>query len=152
MDNEALTARLYVSIPTRKFSAEQVNQMSAQFADNNAQRQINGYLYFNGHKFLQYLEGPTRVLDELMQRIREDDRHTMDLELAFDALRARVFPDWSMACLTAEDLDDRHIEERLEQGIQSLYADGIGKAKVANAALSDLMMLALKRKMAIVRG
>lgn len=62
----------------------------------NALNSITGLLIFNGTHFLQIIEGPEPSIDELMGRLRQDDRHhhveVRDEHFADE----RGFPDWSM--------------------------------------------------------
>ena len=62
----------------------------------NALEGITGLLIFNGTHFLQVLEGAPNAIDDLVERLRRDPRHS-GLEVR-DArmVEQRSFPDWSM--------------------------------------------------------
>ena len=64
--------------------------------DLNALDGISGLLVFNGTHFLQVLEGSPDALDDLLERLRRDPRHS-GLEVREEKpIEERSFPDWSM--------------------------------------------------------
>jgi hypothetical protein len=63
---------------------------------NNARDGLTGLLVTGGRRFLQVLEGPSRVLEAAYARIRADERHFALVQLSRRAIVARSFADWSM--------------------------------------------------------
>lgn len=64
----------------------------------NAVHGVTGILVFDGHRFIQQLEGPSQVLTDLIVRIARDPRHvnfTLLHQCAFTG--DRRFRNWSMA-------------------------------------------------------
>ena len=62
----------------------------------NALDGISGLLLFDGSRFLQIVEGSEEAIDNLVERLRRDTRHS-----AFEVrderhVDRRSFPDWSM--------------------------------------------------------
>ncbi|HEU0135500.1 MAG TPA: BLUF domain-containing protein [Allosphingosinicella sp.] len=65
----------------------------------NALDGITGLLLFDGSRFLQIVEGSEDAVDNLVERLRMDPRHS-----AFEVrderdVERRAFPDWSMELL-----------------------------------------------------
>jgi hypothetical protein len=65
----------------------------------NALDGITGLLLFDGSRFLQIVEGAEDAIDNLVERLRMDPRHS-----AFEVrderyVERRSFPDWSMELL-----------------------------------------------------
>jgi hypothetical protein len=65
----------------------------------NALDGITGLLLFDGSRFLQIVEGAEEAIDNLVERLRMDPRHS-----AFEVrderyVERRSFPDWSMELL-----------------------------------------------------
>lgn len=58
---------------------------------------ITGALVFTGEHFAQYLEGPSKALEELMTDIRADNRHTALQIVATERFSERLIPNWGMA-------------------------------------------------------
>jgi hypothetical protein len=86
----------YTSLAALDLSVEQLFDIGQTARDLNGLDGITGLLLFNGTNFLQWVEGPPEAIDELMERIRRDPRHSAveirETQLADD----RLFPDWSM--------------------------------------------------------
>lgn len=62
----------------------------------NALDGISGLLLFNGSRFLQIVEGAEDAIDNLVERLRMDPRHSA-FELRDERyVDRRSFPDWSM--------------------------------------------------------
>jgi hypothetical protein len=51
---------------------------------------------FDGIRFLQIVEGSSEAIDNLVERLRHDDRHTAFEIRDERIIEARAFPDWSM--------------------------------------------------------
>ena len=67
--------------------------------------EITGLLSYGGGIFLQWIEGPHHFVHALMERIRKDPRHDCILQLhAMSGLKDRLYPDWSMELVPAEDI------------------------------------------------
>lgn len=65
----------------------------------NALDGITGLLIFDGARFLQIIEGGEEAIDNLVERLRMDPRHSA-FEIRDSALvERRSFPDWSMELL-----------------------------------------------------
>ena len=69
-----MKAILYLSKATTDFSKEDLKALEAKSATNNAACDLSGYLYYDGAKFLQYLEGEEEQLMPLLKIIRDDPR------------------------------------------------------------------------------
>lgn len=75
---------------------------------NNAQREITGFLLYNGRNFLQLIEGPRASLMSLMATLARDSRHSGVLRLIDEAIEDRSCPGWMMHHMRlSADLDRR---------------------------------------------
>lgn len=63
---------------------------SQSFVSNEA-RAINSVLFYDQHRFYQYIEGPEQAVRTLLQTIEKDPRHCRLKVLAADAINARTF-------------------------------------------------------------
>lgn len=86
----------YLSTAQTKFSNADLKELLSQAQSFNSKHNITGYLYFNKNIFLQYLEGNKGTVEKLMQRIENDDRHTVNLVVDDESLKVRRFPEWNM--------------------------------------------------------
>jgi hypothetical protein len=62
----------------------------------NALDGISGLLLFDGARFLQIVEGTEDAVDNLVQRLRMDPRHSAFEVRDERQVEQRSFPDWSM--------------------------------------------------------
>ncbi|WP_319737187.1 diguanylate phosphodiesterase [Cronobacter sakazakii] len=68
-----------------------------QAQTRNAQMQVSGILVFDGHQFLQVLEGPLHAVEALFECISQDERHDFVVELMRDYAPRRHFENVGMA-------------------------------------------------------
>jgi FAD-dependent sensor of blue light len=66
---------------------------------NNSRTELTGALIFNSGIFAQVLEGDRSSIEETFERIQRDERHADVQVLAFEEVKTRAFPQWSMAFL-----------------------------------------------------
>ena len=86
----------YTSLARLDLTAEDVEDIYRSARDGNALEGITGLLIFNGTRFLQIIEGAPNAIDELVERLRRDPRHT-GFEIRDErTIAQRSFPDWSM--------------------------------------------------------
>lgn len=87
---------VYTSLAALDISEEQLASIHASARDLNGLDGITGLLVFNGTHFLQWIEGPPAAIDDLLQRLRRDVRHS-GLEIREDRMTGeRLFGDWAM--------------------------------------------------------
>lgn len=65
----------------------------------NALDGISGLLLFDGSRFLQIVEGGEEAVDNLVERLRMDPRHSAFEVRDERPVERRSFPDWSMELL-----------------------------------------------------
>lgn len=58
---------------------------------------VTGLLVFNGSAFVQIVEGGAEAIDDLVQRVRADERHVNFQVRDERFVEHRSFPDWSMS-------------------------------------------------------
>jgi hypothetical protein len=93
MDMKSLA---YTSLASLDLTAEDLEDIHRTALRRNALDGITGLLVFNGTHFLQVVEGSSAAIDELIERLRRDDRHS-GVEVRDErGIETRSFPDWSM--------------------------------------------------------
>jgi Sensors of blue-light using FAD len=107
----------------------------------NALDGITGLLVFDGIRFLQIIEGAEEAIDNLVERLRRDPRHSA-LEIRDERfVEERSFPDWSMALISvsAGYFQARpELETALPEGIAPPVRDLI--LRMADALAGTLRM------------
>jgi hypothetical protein len=94
-----LTSVTYTSLARLDLQTADLEDIHRTARDRNARDRITGLLVFNGMHFLQIIEGAESAIDELVERLRDDPRHTGFEVRDQRKIEARSFPDWSMELL-----------------------------------------------------
>lgn len=91
-----LKSLVYTSLAKLDLSADELEAIHRTARDLNALDGVTGLLVFNGTRFLQIIEGAETAIDDLLERLRRDRRHS-SLEVRDERrIDQRSFPDWSM--------------------------------------------------------
>lgn len=69
----------------------------AESQRNNDRRGLTGALAAHDDRYIQVIEGPREVLDNLLRRLADDPRHRAIRVLERRAIGERQFGSWSMA-------------------------------------------------------
>ena len=110
--SSALYEVLYVSTLAPDQPTAVVAEIAAKARQVNAELDVTGLLIFDGQRFCQQLEGPQKAVLKLIERIRNDPRHTKVEVLHHGPLAGRRFHQFSLAFSIVEDVDAL---ERMEQ-------------------------------------
>lgn len=86
----------YVSVADPLISDQDIAAILVSARRNNIRDQLTGALVYNGHNFLQLLEGPDEQVDACLDAIRTDPRHSGMIEVRRRHILARDFGEWAM--------------------------------------------------------
>lgn len=86
----------YVSVADPLIGDEDIAAILVSARRNNLRDELTGALAYNGHNFLQLLEGPADKVDACLAVIREDPRHSGMIEVRRRTVEARNFGEWAM--------------------------------------------------------
>lgn len=81
----------------------------------NARMQVSGILVFDGHQFLQVLEGPLSSVEALFARISQDERHDFVVELMRDYAPRRHFESIGMMLFDLRNVKARAVLKSVVQ-------------------------------------
>lgn len=94
----------YISRFSKAHSSDDIKKLADSAVENNKRDGITGIFMVSGDLFFQIIEGPEAEVDQLMERIKNDDRHKDMLVLSVDEnIKKRIFPDWSMRKVDISD-------------------------------------------------
>lgn len=96
----------YLSRASADISDADVRRILEQSHLNNPPRRITGHLQCHGGYFFQVLEGPENALDQLLDTLSRDTRHSDLCVLCREPVAQRNFANWSMGfgpCLRSEN-------------------------------------------------
>ena len=88
--------------PVKQGVEPSVARILMQSRRNNSHQNIGGVLYFGDGYFFQALEGKRQVVTQAYQRIAADPRHREVTILSLKTVPNRLFADWSMKYIAAE--------------------------------------------------
>jgi hypothetical protein len=98
---------VYCSRATSLMDDTEVTRILDSARRRNPAQGITGLLVFGSGIFFQWLEGPRDNVTQLMDLLKADPRHDSIVELTADEeVRERLFPDWDMEFVAAEDIRD----------------------------------------------
>ena len=91
-----LKSLTYTSLAALDLQPDDLEAIHRTAQDINALEGVTGILIFNGVHFLQVIEGAPNAIDDLVERLRRDPRHS-GLEIRDEhEIEERSFPRWSM--------------------------------------------------------
>jgi hypothetical protein len=91
-----LTSVTYTSLARLDLQSSDLEDIHRTAREQNALDGITGLLVFNGTHFLQIVEGSEEAIEDLVERLRKDPRHTGFEIRDQRRIESRSFPDWSM--------------------------------------------------------
>ena len=94
-NHEYLKHVIYVSRPTH-FDHTVLDNILMTSRPNNLEVGVTGNLICHADLFLQMLEGPSRTVHRLYEKIRADDRHADIVKLRDEKSERKLFPSWAM--------------------------------------------------------
>ena len=92
----SFTTITYTSLARLDLQDADLEDIHRSARDHNALDGLTGLLVFNGTHFLQIIEGSEQAIEDLVERLRKDQRHTGFEIRDRRKVEARSFPDWSM--------------------------------------------------------
>ena len=108
---------IYFSTARLGLGAVDLENILSSAVARNLAHDVTGVLLFNGRNFLQVLEGPRRLVEELYERITRDPRHTGVTLIKTEPVSALSYPQWGMKLKEIDsDLDENSLL-RLNQEI-----------------------------------
>lgn len=87
---------IYISAATQHFSSEELAELLAKARENNTQNGVSGLLVYHQGSFLQILEGPAQAVEDTLDIIASDPRHTNVQVLLRDHVDEPEYEEWSM--------------------------------------------------------
>ena len=91
-----LKSLTYTSLASLDLDSDGLAAIHRSARELNALDGITGLLVFNGTHFLQIVEGAHQAVNDLVERLRRDPRHSGFEVRDERSVATRSFPDWSM--------------------------------------------------------
>ena len=113
----------YISSATEPMSKQDLLALLQECRENNAGCGVTGMLLYGSGTFLQVLEGDEKVVDDLIDQIRKDPRHTNLQMLSRKAIQRRQYSDWSMGFKRVSDRELQDVEGLRDFGEENFNPD-----------------------------
>ena len=123
-----LKSLTYTSLARLDLDAGDLESIHRTAREVNALEGITGLLVFNGTHFLQIVEGAPQAIDELVDRLRRDPRHSGFEVRDERTADQRSFGSWSMELVRVSGsyLEARHtITDRLPATVEAEVRDRV---------------------------
>lgn len=91
-----LSQLVYVSNRKPNCTEEEIEKILASCKKNNPPLNITGILLYSDKKFIQLVEGESKVIMELYDKIKKDDRHALPMMISLNPIKEKSFPSWHM--------------------------------------------------------
>ncbi len=113
--------------------------------EKNEAQGISGLLLYSGCHFLQVLEGEPMRVASLFTRVSGDPRHTAVQQLSNRRVDRRLFADWGMNLILADQVKSIDRKELDRTLLRLRLAGQAGEADVAVTLLQEFRRLALTK-------
>lgn len=101
---------IYLSTTIIDFDEKKLQALTHKAAKKNQALNITGYLYFEKNNFLQYIEGESDEVENLINVIENDPRHEVVYIIRKPNITSRNFSSWNMKYLKKERLAEMKLE------------------------------------------
>lgn len=95
-NNPSLYRLVYTSLRKPECDDAEIQKILDACTRNNPGRAVTGVLLHSDRRFIQYIEGPLKDLEDLFDLIKNDPRHTAVNKRDFQPIDKRLFPSWEM--------------------------------------------------------
>lgn len=126
----------YVSSAATEMSPSELLKLLQQCLKNNPPLGVTGMLLYGNGTFLQTIEGDDAVIDQLVDRIAKDPRHTKLQFFSRKPIERRQYSEWSMGFKRISDQELGQIEGLKSFGMQDFNFDNLMK----NDAVVETLM------------
>ncbi len=92
-----LSHLVYVSTRKATCTSQEIEKILASCKKNNPSMDATGVLLYSKDKFIQYLEGDSKEIVTLYDKIKQDHRHERVMMVSYGSIKEKSFPSWHMA-------------------------------------------------------
>lgn len=109
----------YSSAEAIDFSQNDITELLEVARTNNAKLGVTGMLLYDKGAFFQLLEGPSSVVNPLLEKIKKDARHKQFIKIIQEDIGQRDFSEWTMGYSGIKSDDLRRID-----GLNDFFGSG----------------------------
>lgn len=91
-----LSQLTYVSNRNANCTAEEIEKIVSSCKKNNPALDITRVLLYSDSKFIQMVEGNSKTIIDLYDKIKLDNHHRNVMMISYGLIKERAFPSWHM--------------------------------------------------------
>jgi len=133
-----LVRMVYVSTIVDRLDSGALPRILEVAKENNEKHDLTGLLVFSSKHYLQVIEGGRKSVNQLLNNLYHDERHSHLLVLGMEEISQRIFSQWSMQFVPAIDATRQIL---LRNGVTHDYAPYELPYKSALGFLSDMQLV-----------
>jgi hypothetical protein len=121
-----LTNLAYVSTRKPTCTDQEIEKILASCKKNNPPLDITGVLLYSENRFIQYVEGESKELMALYDKVKKDDRHEKVFMISYSPIKEKIFPGWHMGSkkFSASEVDFKTVITKEEKDVFKSLIDG----------------------------
>mgnify|MGYP001106916574 CR=1 FL=1 len=123
-------ALVYISEADQLFEPSTLQALADNANRRNRLLSITGFLTYKEGQFLQYLEGGEKAVNDLMNTIQNDPRHTVIKVIKIPGQPQRYLNGWHMRYLSGLDLKSVSLDDLLAGTLNKLDSKIYSEEKV----------------------
>jgi len=123
-------ALIYLSNISRPLDKDDVIEIATKASAKNKRIGVTGFLSSRGSQFIQYLEGESATIMELIKTIENDPRHDLQHTIHLRDQQHRHFANWSMRLITSDDESRILPDDTLISAIQEIAKSDYGPTMI----------------------
>jgi hypothetical protein len=102
-----LSQLTYVSSRNATCTEAEIEKILASCKKNNPSLGITGILLYSDTKFIQMVEGESKIILQLYDKIKTDKRHGNCMMISYGSISEKSFPSWHMGArkLASNEVD-----------------------------------------------
>ena len=113
-------ALIYLSNISQPLDQDDVIEIATKASIKNKRIGVTGFLSSRDAQFIQYLEGESETVMELIKTIENDPRHDLQHTIHLRDQPFRHFANWSMRLITSDDESRIYPDDTLISVIQDI--------------------------------
>lgn len=111
---------IYLSKANLPFDAKSLKELLLHAATTNHHLGISGHLHYEYGIFFQYIEGTGEVVQILMDKIRQDVRHDVLIQIKIDELTDRKFSAMQLSYVAENKIKEINLHSLIINHLQYL--------------------------------
>ncbi len=143
---KSMVRLIYASRMAAGLGHKELDEMIQTSRRKNEKRAVTGALCYSARGFLQCLEGPSDVINDLYGHIIRDKRHSEVTLLEYTDIHQRSFAKWAMAYIGADDVDAAVLRKYCAQTMFDPFA------MTAQQALGFLADISAERELLMAKN